>query len=665
MAPAQEPTRELQQLLPGPDPEAWRTHVPHWSEVVYTEAWPGVDLVLFFDENGRLEYDLRVKPGADPEAITLTYRGLDRVVRSGGHMVLRGGERSWVDDELFVYQDTPKGRVAVASVFDTRGATSYGVAVLGPYDRAQTLVIDPTYSIGFATYWGSGGANNRTVAIDLDGNIYMSGGSSQTDWPTTTGAYDQTHAGNGWPDATVAKFDPDGNLLWSTLLGGSEEDYVYVSAVDDAGELYVSGRSGTGFPTTSGAFDESFNGGSYSGSVHSPVDAFVTKLTTDGDDLVYSTYLGGNGNDNGRAIHLLPTGELLVGGGNSSSNNLPATPGALREALGGAKDSWVAKLSDDGSDVAFFTYIGPTDDTGNGDETVRALGEDSAGNVWIGGTTSGTNLTATSDAFQSTRGQGADSFIAKISGDGSTLVYFSWLGGSKNEGIETEGVSDADGNFYVAGGTGSPDFPVSSGAFQSTLKGGGGQWDGDGFVARINDDGSLGFATLYGGSTVGAESFFGPVVDKDSNVYASGRFRSDDLYVTSDAYEGTKLGTAGTHDAVLVVFNPDGTDVLYATYFGGSGVDMGRLLGIHPDSSAAYLIGETNSTDIPMVDAYQTTPAAAYLAKFDIEWADTDTDTDTDSDTDTDADTDSDTDSDADTDTDADTDSGPRFRRPR
>ena len=486
----------------------------------------------------------------------------------------------------------------------------------GRESRSQT----PVPRLSFATYWGAGGANNRTVCVDPGGNVYMCGGTSSKDWPTTMGTL---HAGD--TDVTIAKFDSTGKLLWSRLLGGPTEDYAYVSAVNEKGELYVSGRAGAGFPTTNGAFDETFNGG-IGGGPHSPTDAFVIKLSPNGK-LIYSTYIGGSGDDGGRAIHLLPSGKLIVGGGNTTSDDLPTDCGSLagpvlKPKLGGRKDGWVAVVSADGASLDFCTYFGPNDDDNRrGDETIRALGTDRDGNIWIGGTSaSGTDMQPTSNAFQKKRGSGSDNFIAKISPDGKNLLYFSWLGGNGFDEIETEGVSDTEGNFYVAGSTGSTDFPTSPAAFQSTFRNAGNdtQRNFDGWVAKISNDGNLEFSTLYGGTAPRPEAFFGPVVDNWGYVYCSGRFSSLDCPVTTDAFQPKRGGDSIFHDAVLAVFSPDGQQLVYGTYFGGSDIDMGRHIGIQPDGKAVYIIGETRSLDIPLMNPLQRTPAGTFIAKFNL-----------------------------------------------
>jgi len=506
--------------------------------------------------------------------------------------------------------------------------------------NTKTGTTDGMYAtLVFSGYWGTGRANNRSVAVDRAGNVYMSGGTSSRNWPTTNGSIHQ-----GDSDVTVAKFSPDGTLLWSILLGGPSEDYAYVSAVSDEGELYVSGRAGQGFPTTGGAFDRTFNGG-IGGGPHSPTDAFVLKLSTDGK-LIYSTYIGGNGDDNGRAIHLLPSGKLIVGGGNTTSTNLPTDRGTLpgpvlKPRLGGLKDSWVAVVAADGGSLDFLTYFGPSNDNWKyHDETLRSLGVDSQGNIWIGGQTMGSDIIPTSDAFQKVRGGSRaypsslldrlgdifskaekpsnEAYIAKLSPDGRQLVYFSWLGGSRDEQLETEGVSDAHGNFYVAGGTSSRDFPTTPGASQSRLLDTAGDYGlaYDGFVVEINDNGSLGFSTLYGGSARGGVGFFGPAVDPQGNVCATGRFHTTDLIVTTHALQPHKAGPPASQDSVLVCFSPDGKQLLYASYYGGSGNDYGRHIAVGPDGDTIHIVGETNSRDLPVNNSPGDDYSGAFIAKF-------------------------------------------------
>jgi len=445
----------------GPDFNKWIKGVHHYGRILYRDVYPGIDLVYFFDEQGRLTYEFIVKPGADPSAIELSYAGIEGTEPCGVtamDVITEFGKRRgkacvfWLrDGELSCYQDVDGERHVVNGNFQQTSVVSYGINLPESYDRSRSLVIDP--AIVFSTYWGSIAGGNRSVALDSAGNIYTSGAAGPATWPAKIGVIDST---SKWPDVGLAKYDSKGNVMWATYVGGPIEDYAYVSAVNEEGELYVAGRAGDGFPTTPGAYNPKFNGGTNEGGrVHGPTDCFVLKLSATGDTLLYSTYIGGSGDENGRAIHLLPSGELLVGGGPTGTTDLPTTPGAFMPNKPGPKSAWLAKLSADGSKLLFCTYFGPTD----GFAHLRGLGVDVHGNVWLAGTTGGTTLTTTPNAFQKVRGGGkSEVYIAKLSSDGKNLVYFSWLGGSQLDDVETEGVSDAQGNFYVAGATSSPDF---------------------------------------------------------------------------------------------------------------------------------------------------------------------------------------------------------------
>ena len=269
------------------------------------------------------------------------------------------------------------------------------------------------------------------------------------------------------------------------------------------------------------------------------------------------------------------------------------------------------------SQVVEIIYISPNATNGS------HVGVDVSLNVSADGAVAeidaASDLAPTPDAFQKRRGSPhgtGEAYIAKLSMDGRRLVYFSWLGGNGYDEIETEGISDGSGNFFVAGSTGSVDFPTTRGAFQTVLSGGGGDQFADAWVARIDNGGALGAATLFGGSTEGPEAFFGPVVDDRGNIYATGRFRSDDVPVTSNALQPLKAGPSGVQDAFVAVFSPDATRLLYGSYFGGSGLDRGRHIGIHRTGREVYVIGETESGDLPLRDAAQTTPGGAFMAMF-------------------------------------------------
>ncbi|MBT8117693.1 MAG: hypothetical protein KJO66_07665, partial [Gammaproteobacteria bacterium] len=316
----------------------------------------------------------------------------------------------------------------------------------------------------------------------------------------------------------------------------------------------------------------------------------------------------------------------------------------LKPQRGGVSDGWVAVVAADGKSLDFLTYFGTNDEpsTGGG-ETLRSLGTDSSGNIWIGGETLGTDLTPTADAFQAMRSRtgsarapsfmermlarfsktgepGRHAYVAKLSPDGRRLVYLSWLGGDGYDDMENEGISDAQGNFYVAGSTASADFPTTPGVFQSALSGAypGNTQSRDAYLAKINDDGSLGFVTLFGGSAKADEVFFGPAIIHAGNICATGFMRSSDMPVTAHALQPHKAGAPDSKDAVLACFSPDGTALRYASYFGGSENEGGRHIAAGPDGRSLVIVGETRSHDLLLKNPASAEYAAAWVAKFTI-----------------------------------------------
>jgi len=372
--------------------------------------------------------------------------------------------------------------------------------------------LNPTGSaLLYSTYLGGG--TGRAIAVDADGNAYVTGMTFSTNFPTTLGAFQPTSDGSG--DAFVTKLDPTGSaLLYSTYLGGSGGEEGKGIAVDAAGNAYVMGTTNSGdFPTTTGAFQTTFGGGLDN-------DTFVTKLNPAGNgslDLVYSTYLGGSNEDEGRAIAVDAAGNAYVTG-MTFSTTFPTTQGAFQPTSDGSGDAFVTKLNPAGkgsADLVYSTFLGGSAfDRGNG------IAVDAARNVYVTGETVSTTFPTTPGAFQTTFGGVEDAFVTKLNpaGNGSAdLVYSTLLGGGafdRGNGIAV----DAAGSAYVTGETSSPAFPTTPDALQRALAGG-----RHVFVTKLVPDGSgLAYSTLLGVFDSAFEFGNAIALDTEGSAYVTG-----------------------------------------------------------------------------------------------------------------------------------------------
>jgi hypothetical protein len=350
----------------------------------------------------------------------------------------------------------------------------------GSSDAFVTKLGSTGSTLAYSTYLGGSSVEDGNgIAVDASGSAYVSGRTFSTNFPTS-GAYQGSFGGG--EDAFVTKLGSTGSALaYSTYLGGSSNDQANGIAVDASGNAYVTGQArSTNFPTL-GAYQSS-HGGSADNFFGN--DAFVTKLASGGSTLAYSTYLGGSSYDYGMGIAVDGSGNAYVTGW-TGSTNFP-TASAYQSSGPSGNDAFVTKLASDGSTLAYSTYLG-----GNGSTAARAIAVDASGNAYVTGETSTTNL-ATSNVHQPSNGGIFDAFVAEFSSTGSTLAYFTYLGGSNYE-YGTGIAVDASGDAYVTGYTLSTNFPTS-GAYQGS-KGGG----YDAFVTKISSPGSVTVTAPNGG----------------------------------------------------------------------------------------------------------------------------------------------------------------------
>jgi hypothetical protein len=422
------------------------------------------------------------------------------------------------------------------------------------------------------------------IAVDTSGNAYVTGRTFSTNYDVTPGAFQTTNG--GWWDVFVTKLNAAGTgLVYSTYIGGSDWDEGNAIAVDGSGNAYVTGSTlSTDYDVTPGAF-QTTNGGGW--------DVFVTKLNATGTALVYSTYIGGSGGEDGFGIAVDTSGNAYVTG-RTFSTDYPVTPGAFQTTHGGGgwTDVFVTKLNATGTALLYSTYIGGIyDDEGNG------IAVDGSGNAYVTGRTSSTNYPVTPGAFQRTNGGWWDVFVTKLNATGTALVYSTYLGGSGWDHGTAIAV-DGSGNAYVTGFTGSTDYDVTPGAFQTTNGG----WR-DVFVTKLNGAGTaLVYSTYIGG--IYDDEGNGIAVDGSGNAYVTGFTGSTDYDVTPGAFQTTK---GGYEDVFVTKLNATGTALVYSTYIGGDAEDRGYAIAVD-GSGNAYVTGYTSSTNYPVTPgAFQTT----------------------------------------------------------
>jgi uncharacterized repeat protein (TIGR01451 family) len=572
----------------GKSSQSWQTGIPHYGRVQVSQIYPGVD-VVYYGNQGQLEYDFLLAPGADPNSIQLAFEGADQMkLNASGDLLLNFAGSSLRLLEPVAYQEVDNVRKAVESryVLTTDGHVALQ---LGSYDRSLPLVIDPV--LAYSSYLGgSAGDYGNGIAVDGSGNAYVVGQAGSTDFPTTAGSFQPAISGDlGYTDAFVTKISSVGNaVVYSTYLGGSGPDVALGVAVDANGSAYVIGEeSSSNFPVTAGAFQTQQMGW----------DAFVVKLNPTGSGLAYASHFGSAGDDHGLAIALDSSGNAYTTGWTTPplDRSFPIVNAFQPNYGGGNNDAFVTKLNASGSALVYSTYLGggtvlnATDDWGQG------IAVDSAGSAYVVGATYSPDFPFTAGAFNTPK-CGLDVFVTKFSPAGSSLVYSARIGGgTRDHGLAI--AVDGGGNAYFTGYTESQDsYPVTTGAFQRN-----GSFDA--FVTKLNPQGSgLVYSTYLGGAG-DVDRGWGIKVDAAGNAYVVGDTKSSD-FPTVNAIQSAYGGGLG--DAFVSKLSPTGSSLVYSTFLGGNLTDMGR--GIALDSSAnAYVTGMTSSFQFPVSNPFQGT----------------------------------------------------------
>ena len=553
----------------GADPRRWQADVPAYDRVSLGAPWPGIDVDLVA-RTGGVEKLVTVAPGADVRRAAFRVRGATRLERTqAGTLVAQTADGPVTYTSPIAWQDIAGVRRPVAVAY-TVARDRYGFA-LGAHDRRHAVVIDPLLQATYAG--GSGGDVAWAMAVDAAGAVYVAGSTASFNFPGTSGGAQATAAGGG--DAFVAKLDRDlTSFARVTYLGGSGADVAQALALDAAGNVYVAGStSSLNFPGTAGGAQASPGGGG---------DAFVARLAPDLATLVQATYAGGSAFDQAFALALGPAGSVYVGGG-TSSVNFPAAAGGAQATRAGNTDGFVLRLAGDLATFVQATYIG-----GANNDIVYALAVAPDGAVYAAGSTGSATFPATAGGAQPAQGGGGDAFVAKLDAGLATFAQATFLGGASADAAYALALA-GDGTVFVAGETGSANFPGTAGGAQP-VRGGG----TDAFVAAL--DGTL--ATLRQATFVGGLSddvANALALDPTGTVYVAGNTASTAFPATAGGAQATP---GGGGDAFVARLPATLAALPQATYVGGSGLDQAYGLAVTA-RGRVYAAGGTASLNLP------------------------------------------------------------------
>ena len=679
----------------GSDPGRWSTDVRTFERVRVREASKGID-VVFYGNGSRLEYDFVVKPGADPKGISLLFQGGTPRIDGQGDLVFDGKAAGFIQKRPSVYQDLPDGRKLLAACYVPRGKSrvglqidgrdpsralvidpvlvysttlsgteknltniAYGVAsdaagnayvtgttgsktfpTMNPFQASNAggrnvfiTKLSPQGTILYSTYLGGTGADDgRAIALDGNGNIYVAGVASSTNFPTKNPI--QAAHGGGTFDAFVAKLNAAGNaLVYSTYLGGGNFDVAMGIAVDPTGNAYVTGSTfSNNFPTKN-ALQPTYGGAG---------DAFVTKIASDGASFVYSTYLGGsaaesNDGTNGQfgAITADAAGNAYVTG-YTESTNFPTSNPFQATKTAGIRTAFVTKIKPDGSGFVFSSFLG-----GAAYCSGFGIAVDSSGSAYVAGSSTDGGV-GTAGAFQQHTASTNDAFVAKIKPDGTGYTWFTYVGGHGDDGAAGLAL-DAAGNVSIAGYTASTDFPSlnpiqaqgGGNVFKSTNAGGAWAVSNSGLQCgatyAIAQDPSLA-ATFYAGTDNGVfKSTDGGGTWKATGLiifptYALGVDSTGTVYAgtLTDIRKSTDGGTtwtivytlpSGAFTVKALVVDPSNSQNVYATF--GTSFSGGTVKSTNGGGTWATLAGGLPAKGILSLVLDARAPATLYAGGGD------------------------------------------------
>ena len=545
--------------------------------------------MVYYGRDGELEFDFELAPGADADDIRLEFSGIDDLqIEASGNIACATPAGVITLRPPQIYQLDRGVRKEVRGEYILRSKNTVGFRI-EKYEPLLAMVIDPVLS--YSSYLGgSGGEAGWDITYDSQGNIYVLGATNSTDFPPMP-----LRAYKGNVDIFISKFSPAGNLIFSTYFGGSDEEYgPGLIKLDQSGNIIITCSTSSPDYPIENAYQPDISlkpagPGKY------PHEAVLTKLEPAGDEMIFSTYLGGQGADLAQGMALDNNGNIFISGYTASTDFDNKTTNALQPVNNGESDAFLAKFNANGA-LQYATYFGGKASEGN-----CRIAVDNEGNMILFGGTSSSNLRLV-NPIRNIKARRSDTFLAKINPAGNDLVFSTYLGGN-TDNIPGDIVVGPANDIYVtgeiAGATASVDFPVTDDAYQKTLKVVDNFGD-DAFVARLSPAGKIRYATYFGGA--GGDIGYSIALGNQGEIIIAGFTGSSDLNLEKPIQEKY----AGGGDVFVSQFNPEGTALLFSTYFGGSNTEGGYIhLAVDADNGI-YLTGSTRSTDLkPTDNAFQ------------------------------------------------------------
>lgn len=610
---ASNPLKSHSNYLLGADSSRWIQGASNYERIEYKAIYPGIDLA-FYGNGSTLEHDFQVAAGADPSSITFRLNGAEHTeISREGDLEIHVGSETLILKKPVAYQTSVDRREPVDAAFVQTKDGSVRFR-LGAYDTTRPLVIDPVFT--FSTYLAGTGADNVTgVATDSNGNIYVTGYTSSTDFPTQNAA--QPNMGGcdpfaGCDNVFITKLDPTGHtLIYSTYLGGSGQDFGGTIAVDSNGDAIVGGiSSSTDFPHAGSVPSSSYQT-EYS-------CYFVASLKPDGSAFNYVGKIGGgqgssytNGNNGGLAVDASGNAYLT---GVTDAPNFQITPGTLTSSVPGYPDTSTFVLKVDPTGKLLYSTVIP----GNAAQDPLSLyvnwflptgiAVDSSGQVVVAGT-GGQGLPTTqgviSSSFPNTIANVQSptaGYILQLNAAASAINYATYVPGTDTLGGMTV---DKNGNVYVTGGTSESTLPVTANAYQKSLIPGQNCTCNSGYIVKLNGQGSSILAATYlnGTPSIGNEgtSLTGIAVDSNSNVFVGGLTGSADFPLQDPFTTQWEFYTFAS-DMVLAEMKPDLSSVTFGSFLSSTdGSYPGSIfssLAIDPNDNL-IVAGTTFASDFP------------------------------------------------------------------